>query len=48
MGEVQTEHRGALPGQRDFPTTELRDEHGRGVPNAFARLERAIRTREKR
>jgi DNA-binding transcriptional ArsR family regulator len=27
---------------RVFPTTELRDEHGRGVPNAFARLERAI------
>ena len=34
--------------QTGFPTTELRDEHGRGVPNAFARLERAIRTREKR
>ena len=34
--------------QTGFPTTELRDEHGRGVPNAFARLERAIRTRQKR
>jgi uncharacterized protein YndB with AHSA1/START domain len=29
--------------QSGFPTPELRDEHGRGVPNAFARLERAIR-----
>ena len=29
--------------QSGFPTSELRDEHGRGVPNAFARLERAIR-----
>jgi DNA-binding transcriptional ArsR family regulator len=27
---------------RFLPTAELRDEHGRGVPNAFARLERAI------
>jgi uncharacterized protein YndB with AHSA1/START domain len=32
--------------QYGFPTTELRDEHGRGVPNAFARLERAIRASE--
>ena len=31
--------------QSGFPTGELRDEHGRGVPNAFARLERAIRAR---
>jgi uncharacterized protein YndB with AHSA1/START domain len=29
--------------QSGFPTPELRDEHGRGAPNAFARLERAIR-----
>ena len=29
--------------QTGFPTAELRDEHGRGVPNAVARLERAIR-----
>lgn len=29
--------------QSGFPTPELREEHGRGVPNAFARLERAIR-----
>jgi uncharacterized protein YndB with AHSA1/START domain len=29
--------------QSGFPTRELRDEHGRGVPNAFARFERAIR-----
>ena len=29
--------------QAGFPTAELRDEHGRGVPNAIARLERAIR-----
>jgi hypothetical protein len=32
--------------QTGFPTDELRDEHGRGVPNAVARLERAIRARE--
>jgi uncharacterized protein YndB with AHSA1/START domain len=32
--------------QSGFPTDELRDEHGRGVPNAVARLERAIRARE--
>jgi uncharacterized protein YndB with AHSA1/START domain len=29
--------------QRGFPTAELRDEHERGVPNAFARLDRFIR-----
>jgi uncharacterized protein YndB with AHSA1/START domain len=29
--------------QRGFPTVELRDEHTRGVPNAFARLERVAR-----
>jgi hypothetical protein len=28
--------------QRGFPTTELREEHERGLPNAFARLERHI------
>jgi uncharacterized protein YndB with AHSA1/START domain len=28
--------------QRGFPTAELRDEHERGVPNAFARLARFI------
>jgi uncharacterized protein YndB with AHSA1/START domain len=28
---------------RGFPTAELREEHERGVPNAFARLERLIR-----
>jgi uncharacterized protein YndB with AHSA1/START domain len=27
---------------RGLPTAELRDEHGAGVPDAFARLERAI------
>lgn len=32
--------------QTGFPTAELRDEHGRGVPNAVARLERAIRARQ--
>ena len=32
--------------QSGFPAAELRDEHGRGVPNAFARLERAIRASE--
>ena len=32
--------------QTGFPTAELRDEHGRGVPNAVARLERAIRAQE--
>ena len=31
--------------QTGFPTHALRDEHGRGVPNAVARLERAIRAR---
>ena len=29
--------------QTGFPTPELRAEHQRGVPNAFARLERLIR-----
>jgi len=29
--------------QTGFPTRELRDEHTRGVPNAFARLDRAVR-----
>lgn len=28
--------------QRGFPTAELREEHERGVPNAFARLDRLI------
>jgi len=28
--------------QRGFPTAELREEHERGVPNAFARLARLI------
>jgi uncharacterized protein YndB with AHSA1/START domain len=28
--------------QSGFPTAELRDEHGRGMPNALGRLERAI------
>jgi uncharacterized protein YndB with AHSA1/START domain len=31
--------------QTGFPTAELRDEHGRGVPNAFARFERVVRAR---
>ena len=31
--------------QSGFPTAELRDEHGRGMPNAVARLERAIHSR---
>ena len=31
--------------QSGFPTPELRDEHGRGVPNAFDQLERVIRAR---
>jgi uncharacterized protein YndB with AHSA1/START domain len=31
--------------QSGLPTEELREEHGRGVPNAFARLERAIQAR---
>ena len=31
--------------QSGFPTAELRDEHGRGVPNAFDRLERVLRAR---
>jgi uncharacterized protein YndB with AHSA1/START domain len=29
--------------QSGFPTSALRDEHGRGVPNALTRLERVIR-----
>jgi uncharacterized protein YndB with AHSA1/START domain len=29
--------------QSGFPTEALREEHGRGVPHAFDRLERAIR-----
>ena len=29
--------------QSGFPTAELREEHGRGVPNAFTRLERVLR-----
>ena len=28
--------------QWSFPSDELRDEHGRGVPHAFDRLERAL------
>jgi hypothetical protein len=28
--------------QRGLPTAELREEHRAGLPNAFARLERAI------
>jgi uncharacterized protein YndB with AHSA1/START domain len=31
--------------QRGLPTDELRDEHARGVPNAFNRLERFLRER---
>ena len=31
--------------QRGFPTAELREEHERGVPNAFARFERLIQLR---
>jgi uncharacterized protein YndB with AHSA1/START domain len=30
---------------RGFPTVELREEHQRGVPNAFARLDRLIQLR---
>jgi hypothetical protein len=28
--------------QRGFPSDELRDEHGRGLPHAFDRLQRAL------
>jgi hypothetical protein len=31
--------------QKGFPTIELREEHERGVPNAFARLEKLVRAR---
>jgi uncharacterized protein YndB with AHSA1/START domain len=31
--------------QRGFPTIELRDEHERGLPNAFTRLARLIQRR---
>jgi uncharacterized protein YndB with AHSA1/START domain len=34
--------------QRGLPTDELRAEHARGVPNAFDRLERFMRTRATR
>lgn len=34
--------------QRGIPTAELRAEHGRGVPNAFDRLERHMRARADR
>ena len=34
--------------QRGFPTAELRDEHGRGVPGALARLEGLVQAREAR
>jgi uncharacterized protein YndB with AHSA1/START domain len=30
--------------QSGFPTDDLRDEHGRGLPTGFARLERAVLT----
>jgi uncharacterized protein YndB with AHSA1/START domain len=30
---------------RGFPTTELRDEHGRGLPEAFAQLEKLVTRR---
>ena len=32
--------------QTGLETAELREEHGRGVPNALARLDRAIRARK--
>lgn len=32
--------------QSGLPTEELREEHGRGAPNAFVRLERAIQARK--
>jgi uncharacterized protein YndB with AHSA1/START domain len=32
--------------QSGFPSDELREEHGRGAPAGFARLERAIRARD--
>ena len=33
--------------QRGFPTVEFRDEHERGLPNAFARLQRFLSTRKR-
>jgi hypothetical protein len=30
--------------QWGFPSDELRDEHGRGLPHAFDRVERALET----
>jgi len=30
--------------QAGFPTRDLRDEHTRGLPTAFAHLERAVRS----
>jgi hypothetical protein len=32
--------------QKGFPTIELREEHQRGVPNAFAGLESLVQARE--
>jgi uncharacterized protein YndB with AHSA1/START domain len=32
--------------QSGIPTAELREEHGRGAPDGFARLERVIRARK--
>jgi hypothetical protein len=47
--EVKFEARGGKTlmtmAQRGFPSVELREEHQRGVPNAFARLERLIQLR---
>jgi uncharacterized protein YndB with AHSA1/START domain len=34
--------------QSGFPTPELREEHGRGVPNAFAQFEHAVHARRRR
>jgi uncharacterized protein YndB with AHSA1/START domain len=34
--------------QSGFPTPELRDEHGRGVPTAFAQFARAVKKRNLR
>lgn len=33
--------------QRGFPSDELRDEHGRGLPHAFDRLQRALQALRK-
>jgi hypothetical protein len=47
-GERSRTSTGSVNGRskKGFPTIELRDERQRGVPNAFAWLERLVQARE--